>query len=366
MKTREVLLLSDKTLTDSGTETINIDINDPITGFYVQLRATNGATSNDASPLHKCISKIEFVDGGNTLWSMPGLLQRGFVAHLTKVTPHGKISEIGGDSQYSNIPIYFGRHKYDMLYAFNPQAFLNPQLKITYNLATVNAVGATGFVTATGRLTVHAHVMEDVPAPVGMLVNKEYESFTTAASGDYVSELPVDRVWRALIVRAYESGVALNTSLSNLKLSFDAGKYIPFDMSIPKFWRMMVSEFGVINSEGLAQVDDAAAFQNWLAHVIGGNVNGRTASHIVTADNGDNSQTTVNIQDDAGSTQTDAGVFWSYRGTSLENCVVHPFGVLGDPDTWLRASEFRNGKLYLTQGNAGATANVALQEVFNY
>lgn len=366
MKHREVLLLSDKTVGDSGTETINIDITDPITAFYVQFRATNGATSNVASPAAHTISKIEIVDGGRTLWSMPGLLQRGLNAHLMGVTPHSKISEIGGDSQYDNIPIFFGRYKYDTTYAFNPATFLNPQLKITWNLAAVNAVGATGFVTATGRLTVQAHVMEDVPVPVGMLTNMEYESFTTAASGDYVSELPVDRVWRAILVRAYESGVALNTSLSNLKLNFDSGKFIPFDMSIPKFWRMMVSDLGNINSEVLAFVDDAAAFENWLAFVIGGNVNGRTASHIVTANNHDNSQSTVNVQDDAGSTQTGAGVWAQLRGTSLENCVVYPFGNLKMEETWLNPSEYRNAKLYLTQGNAGAAAQVALQEVLRY
>jgi len=366
MKPREVLLESDKTVDDSGTHTMNIDITDPITAMYIQFRATNGATSNVASPASHCISKIELVDGGRTIWSMPGLMQRGLNAHLMGVTPHSKISEIGGDSQYDNIPIYFGRYKYDPNYAFNPTSFLNPQLKVTWNLAAVNAVGATGFVTATGRLTVQAHVMEDVAAPTGCLVNMEYEDFTSAASGDYISELPRDRVWRALLVRAYEAGVALNTSLSNLKLTFDNGKYIPFDMSIPKFWRMMVSDFGVINSEVLAYVDDAAAFQNWLAFVIGANVNGRTASHIVTANNHDNSQSTVNIQDDAGSTQTGAGVWFRGRGTSLENCVVYPFGHPQYVETWLNPNAYKNAKLYLTQGNAGANVKVALQEVLTY
>lgn len=366
MKTREVLLESDKTVDDSGTLTTNIDINDPITGFYINFRGTNGASSNKASPPSHCISKIEIVDGGNTLWSMPGLLQRGLNAHLMGVTPHSKISEIGGDSQYDNIPIFFGRHKYDTQYAFNPKAFLNPQLKITWNLAAVNAVGATGFVTGSGRLTIHAHVMQDVELPVAMLVNKEYENFTTSASGDYVCELPVDRVWRTLLVRAYESGVALNSSLTNLKLTFDQGKFIPFDMSIPKFWRMMVTDLGNIFSEVLALASNDTAYENWMAFSVLGQIAARTSGVIVSANNHDNSQTHPYAVNHAGTAQTNTGIWTRIRGTSLENCVIYPFGILDKPETWLRASEFRSAKLYLTQGNAGANANVALQEVHTY
>ncbi len=366
MKQREFLHLSDKALGDSGTEIINIDITDLITGLYVQVRATNGATSNVASPLNKCVSKIELLDGGQTIFSMPAALQRGVNAHLVGGTPHGKISEIGGDSQYDNIPICFGRYLYDTKYAFNPNAFLNPQLKVTWNLAAVNAVGATGFVTGSGRLTVQSHIMEDVPNPTGMLVNREYENFTSAASGDNISDLPVDRVWRALFFRAYESGVALNSTITNTKLSFDSGKHIVFDMSIPKHWRKMVSELGNIFSEGLGYVDDGAALENWLAFVIGGSVTGRTASQIVTVNNHDNSQSTIGKKSHAGAGADGSGVSYQLRGTSLENVVVVPFGPLSEDDLWFTASAYRNAQLFLTQGNAGADVNVGLQEVYTY
>lgn len=367
MRTRDVLLDSDYTLSsDSGTRTQNIDVTDPIAGITVVLRGTNGATSNKASPASHCITKIEIVDGGQVLYSMPGLLQRGLISHLTGVTPHTKISEIGGDSQYCTLPLWFGRYQYDPTYAFNPTAFLNPQIKVTYNLAAVNAVGATGFTTGSGRLTIALHVLEDVEAPLGFLSSKEYENFTSAASGDYISELPVDRVWRTMLVRAYEAGTALNSSLTNLKLSFDGGSFMPFNQSIPKFWRQMVTSFGPITSEVLAQADNGTAYENWLAFVIGGAVNGRSSGVIATVNSHDNSQTSPYLVNHAGTAQTGTGVWTSLRGTSLENCVVIPFGDINKPETWLSTSQWRNAKLYLTQGNAGATCNVALQELYTY
>lgn len=366
MKPREVLLEADKTVADSGTHTMNIDVTEPITALYVNLRGTNGATSNKASPASHCITKIELVDGGETLWSMHGITQRGLIAHLMGVTPHSKISEIASDSQYDTVPIMFGRHWYDEEFGFNPNAFLNPQLKVTWNLAAVNAVGATGFVTGSGRLTAQLHLADGMAAPSKMLVNKEYEDFTSAASGDYVSELARDRVWRAMYVRAYEAGVALNSTLTNLKLDFDGGKYIPFDMSIPKIWRIMLSRFGNVFSEVLAQADNATAFENWMAFSEAGQISARSAGIIVGANNFDNSQTMPYIENDAGAAQTGEGVWCRIRGTSLENTVVFPFGHLEKPETWLNPSEYRNAKLYLTQGNAGANVKVGLQEVYEY
>lgn len=366
MKPREVLLTSDETMGNSFTKTLPIDIDSLISGLYVQFRATNGGTSNVASPASHVITKIELVDGGSTFWTMPGLLQRGMNAHLQGVTPHSKISEIGGDSQYDNIPIFFGRKLYDEQYAFNPKAFNNPQLKVTGNLAAVNAVGATGFATTTGRLTVQAHVMDEVSAPSAMLVNRMYDEFATAASGDEVIDLPTDRVWQALLVRAYKSGTAMNTSLSNLKLDFGGGKYIPFDQSIPKFWRKMVSELGNINSELLARVSNAASFQNWMAFVIGGNVTGRATDNIVTVNSHDNSQTGVYIVNGAGAAQSNKGVWCQLRGTSLENCVVYPFGNLLEPNQWLNPGGMGKAKLKITQNDASATCQVALREVHTY
>lgn len=61
---REVELLARKTLGDSGTETIDINVDEPITQMTVRFGVTNEAAVARSVPVDSVVSKIEIVDGG--------------------------------------------------------------------------------------------------------------------------------------------------------------------------------------------------------------------------------------------------------------------------------------------------------------
>lgn len=366
MEPREVLFENDLLLSDTQVKTIDVNVTDPITEILVTLRATNSTTSNKANPIWHNVKSIQLVDGGDVLWNVTGIELMSFFANYEAKLPHYKLSEIASDSQYVTIPLPFGRWLYDQDYAFNPVNFKNPQIKIDWAAGNVNAVGVTGFATGTSYLTVMARLMQGVNPPRAMLTLKEYDNYTSAASGDATTELPTDRVWRALMYRAYKSGVALNTSITNLKLSLDGDKFVPFNYSVPKFWREMATKLGLFDVRGLAMADDNTAFENWIAFSQSGMVSARASGIVVGADNYDNSQVTPHVVNHAGTTQTGQGVWWSVLGTSFENSVLYPFGRKDEPADWFNLNIYKSAKLKATQGNAGASCQVVLQEVRPY
>ena len=72
MHYREVILEDDKVLGDSGTETFDINILDPITELTLRYKVVNAGAVAINVPPQKTISKIEIVDGGRTVLSMTG------------------------------------------------------------------------------------------------------------------------------------------------------------------------------------------------------------------------------------------------------------------------------------------------------
>jgi hypothetical protein len=196
MLVRRSYLENRLTLANSGTRTMDLNYTDPISHIMLTFRATNGATSNKENPVIHNITKIEVVDGGDVITSIRGEVLRGLVAHLQGHTPLGNDSEAANEGQMSSVKVPFGRYDLDTDYAFNPTAFRNPQLKVTWDLAHIRAIGATAYVTGTLDITAVAVLMEDVSPPTGVLTAKEIYDFTSAASGDERVDMPTDYPWQ--------------------------------------------------------------------------------------------------------------------------------------------------------------------------
>lgn len=366
MRQREFVIEDSKTLGDSGTEITNIDVQDPISELVLHFNADNGATYNKASPLERCISKIEVTDGSDVLFSLSGTLARGLFAELHGKVPNHYTTEVGSNTPYTSIPIRFGRWLYDPRYALNPKAFRNPQVKITWNLAAVNAVGATGYLTGSLEYSLTARIMEEGETPVGFLMSKSVESFTSAASGDYRSDLPTDYPYRALLVRAYKSGVDIRNSITNVKLSVDGDRYIPFDLSSEDLLYFMLNEHNPLYTRQQVVVDDGGTAETWIAMSLGGNVHSRDTGNVVATNYFSKSQALVYVVDHAGVAKSNAGVFITDSGRGYHNCILIPFGRLDVPEEAFRADLHNSAKLFLTQGNAGAAVDVAVQQYRNY
>lgn len=366
MKTRDHLLEHQDDMGTAGTLTYNLDFTDPITCIELTFGGTNGATSNKENPIERNISKIEIVDGGEVLWDLPGDVALALASHLQGSVPNRYYTEVPNDGPYQKIPLMFGRYLYDHEYGFNPNAHRNPQLKITFNEATVNAAGASGFVSDSLTVDILVRLMEDVSPPQAFLSCRDVYQYTSLASGDTRIEMPTDRILRMLIVRAYESEVDLRASITNYELSADGGKFVPFDLPSGTIVGIMSDIFPKIDVNSLVRLTDATRCETWVGIDDLGQLTSRADDYIAAADTFWPASVYPYVFGHAGGDGTDVDVFMSVAGWCMHNTVLKPFGRLVVPDDWFDVRGYRQLDLFLTNGNAGAEVNIGVQQVYPY
>lgn len=232
-------LQKDLSLDNSGEKTVDIRSRSPITALWVELRADNGASYNHHNPVHDCVTDIEIIDGANVIYSLNGYQALALTCANLGHMPNQKFSALGGDPQSLNIPIMFGRYLGDKEYALDPTKFVNPQLRIKWDLATTNAVGATGFADGGATLTVIAEVMEDAPAPRALLMSKEHYTWTSAVGTEYI-DLPTDYPYKGLFFRGFLNAYHPYGVISNLKINCDGGAYVPMDVGVEDLLYLMM------------------------------------------------------------------------------------------------------------------------------
>jgi hypothetical protein len=228
---RYVYIEKDRPLADSGEHVSQVNITDPITALWVEVRATNGATDNVDNRMHACVSKVELIDGSDVLYSADARQGVAMNAYDLGWMPHQRLTELGGDPASAEFAMMFGRFIGDQVYAFDPSKHMNPQVRVTWNLAAVRAVAATAYATGTGRLTIIAEVMEGAPAPTGFLQRKEYYTWTSAVGTEYI-DLPVQYPLRTLLFRGHLTAYHPYDVISNLKVTANAGQYTPIDVGV--------------------------------------------------------------------------------------------------------------------------------------
>lgn len=368
MRYRHAYIEDNKVLADSGTEVIDIRVTSPITELLIQLYALNYSSGNKQSPIARCVSKIEIVDGSDVLFSLSGQQAIALAFYDSGKMPARKIGELWNWSQVDHFPIRFGRFLGDPLLAFDPTKFTNPQLKITWDLATVNIIDSTGFTSDSGRLTVIAKIMEDpTAAPVGFLMNKEHYAFTTAASGDENIDLPTDYPYRKLLVRSYEAGVELAAAITELKLSVDQDRFVPFDLHAVDLARMMENWFGKAWQEitFLANHDDTR--EVWIDMEVGGWAIGQgNIPRFCMVTDSYASRATLGLYDAAGGTLSDCEGTLYITGRCVESCFCYPFGRQDVIEEAFAAPDFASIRLMLTQNNINGAASVILQQIRSY
>jgi len=366
MRTREHVIEDRLTLGDSGTKTIDIDVQDPISVLEVRLDASNGATKNIASPLPTVVDKIEVVDGSQVLYSMSGKMAVGSFAGTMGFVPNHYTTEVGADTPYCSFPLNFGRWFYDPQFALNPSAHRNPQLKITWNLANVTTVGANGYGTGSLQLSVNAKIMEQAPNPVGYLLTKEIDQFTSVASGDYKTEVPTDYPLRAMFVKAYESGVDIRNSITNLKLSANGDQFIPFNVASEDLIYEWLNQNKALKMASLAVVSNGSTSETWMGMSVGGSISARVTDLIVATDYFWKGNVNVFAVNGAGAAQSNVGAFIVDNGACLYNVIPIIFGDKMLLEDALQAQQLQNLRLFSTQGNAGADVIVATQQYRPY
>ena len=355
-----------RVLADSGEITTDITVRDPITALIFEVRAQNGASNNRKNLLADCIDSVELIDGSEVLMSLDGYEALAIAAYELGYLPYQLIAEEGVLTQNWFVAIPFGRYLGDVAYSFDPTRFSNPQLRFKWNLANKNAVGATGFVTGSARFTVLADIMEGAEAPSYMLTKKQHYSFVTAASGIQYIDLPTNANHRSMYIRCHEDGVGAFGNLSNVKVSADQDKFIPFDMRRTDFIRWLTTKYppmhykhNVITYNGqtvyfvLKQDELAIFYPSTVDTTVTGVVNGI-------------GEETVAVYVGSSGSGTPRSIMALVHGWLPFGVAYLPWGDKNTPNSWLDVSLFRSLRLELEQSNAGGNASVVVEQVRTY
>jgi len=347
----------------SGTKVIDIKLKDIVSRIDILWKITNVTVSVMLDAVSACLSKIELVDGSETLGSITGAELQGINFYDRLKMPHHEISLTQGGFFEAGFSLDFGRFLWDPRFAFDPTRFKNPQLKITWNQATCNASADVN------EMAVYAHAFGDEGVtPEAMLINREIQQYAMAASSHKYPDLPTDRVIRKIILRPYSTAHDPIALIDTLKLSVDNDKHVPKEIPAVDLDRMLASLYPRIHE--MYTLDDAI-----------------TAKTIYSALSKDQH---IGIQYDE-EPVTAAGVFalpaWTGAKCTLAasvaikaqkalvsgrmpgNCFPLDFGIPGDTETWLQAQEM--GSLMLdilasSDADSGDTMYVVVQQVRPY
>lgn len=361
---RDTYIEDQLTLADAGVRIVPINIVDPISELLIGVRATN-FIQNKENYAHDVFTKIELVDGSDVLMSMDFKQLQAMHFYNRGVVPHMGIYEWGGGEQRAYQSLIFGRDAMDFDYAFDPTRFRNPQLRVTWNLAEIRAVDGTGFASGSGKLTVIARCIEQAPRrPGAFFMTKELYDWETAASGDEPIVMPTDYPWRMLMVRCYEAiadrAQPMFQNITDLKLSCDQDAYVPFQYHTRELLWMMEQWWGLCQTNGKYYADVG----DWKPIFIGACPSGHLDLHTPAVHGGiqDIYGSWAQLYLDAGA----SGVIITCFGSGYHNTWCIPFGTPGTPEEWFEAMKHKSIRLLATQGNAGASASVVLQQVRHY
>jgi hypothetical protein len=364
MKTRDAVLVYQETQSsDASTKTIDLDIVDPVSAIGFEFQATNGSTNNQNNPLHRCITKLEIVDGSDVLASMSFEEAQALQFYKTGKQPELRLDEGPDGGDVIGCMILFGRYLWDPEFALDLTKFANPQLKITWNLAAIRAVSATtAWTTGSLKISAWAKVMEDMSAPGKFLMPKTIESWTGQTSGDKRHELPVDYLYRMLMLRTYYTVSDVDENITKVKLTCDTDKYIPLERYTKQLDAEMAQLFGnvVVWKRGNYAHND----QVWVP------VNKEpqcrftvpTIHYVASYGWCWSGEFGAFLSDgSAGTVSSDTRVDIMVEGHALHASLPIPFGIMDKPETWFDPTAFKKVELVTTEAVAAANSIVAEQ-----
>jgi len=366
MRVRDAVIEYQKTLDNAGTLTKDLDLVDPVSALYLEFEATNGGTSNKRNWISDVITKIEVVNGSDVLYGLNLLQLEALFFYKTGRMPTMFPSEFADGIQRHGCLILFGRHLWDPDYCMDFTRYANPQLKITSNLNAIRDVGVDGFLTGTLKGSIVAKVMEDSPKPSHYLMAKEIKAFTSAASGEERIELPIDYVYRMLMLRSYLEGIDIEYPMQQLKFTCDTDKFVMLNRYVKQLDAEALALFGTgslkhdifasnhevvrtpFNKEpgaSITEYEQDGTNLHAITYHWGGAMYLNSATHAGVPDAVDKKWTTI------------------ARGHSPHATLPIPFGLMDRPETWFDPTPYKKVEAVITQNYAACASQVVLEQV---
>lgn len=360
MKYRETELLDRTDVGRSGTESIPINVRDPISRIDITFMPK--AMGLMGAQIAACITKIELTDGSDVLFSMSGLEAQGLNIYDRRCPTMNSHYFNRGNYVHATMGIDFGRWLWDPELALVPDKFNNLMLKITYNERGAYAA------TDDNYLEVFAHCFDEkVISPVGFLMSKLHYAYDPLGDEKYnYVQLPTDYTYRQMLVRGYKTKVDPLNVVDEARLSEENDKRVVFDIELRRYFYRMQGVWKEIEecwNEYAKPLD--ADNDMWFTPTNYGTV-------VVEMPEGAGTDvwTVVPMQ----------GGWMDWRGTPgfmhygrvtgfLPNhCIQLPFGIPSDLDSWYDAQLKKSIQLRLLSASEGdgSLISVILQQLRTY
>ena len=351
---------------DSSTFELDLKGYKAISAIDLILRATNGTTNNQATYIHADVDTIEVLDGSRVIFSLSGVQVRALNCYEMGHYPAVTYNEAANGVQQELFRLSFGRKLGDPLYWLDPSMFQNPILRVTISM-TISAT--VSFVTDTTTITAIVHTWDERPAlRNGHFVTKEYKSFTSLASGDDRGNLPMDMPYRMLILRAFETIIEFHVDITQIKLTLDSDRYVPFDVRAEQLRDLNAELVHRFHIPLLLDRTNNDTVDQFLAYPRAITCHALEADQMVTPDLRLVNRYTLKGQEDStAGTPTDinadVNIALETTGLGPHFAFALPVGDKDDPETWLDPKDFGTMELVLTQGGAGAAVSYFGQQV---
>lgn len=246
MLIRKHYIANDEALGDAETKVWDINYLKPITAIDIMVRMTTAGTGTSAVPVPFEVSNISVVDGAFNLVSA---IMSALMANQPAVGAGlpGLHYEAGATKvNEGRLRLHFGLFYGDDEHYLNPTQFNNLQLRLT----SAFTIHANNYVTALGKVTVIAHVMEGpIGAKKGVLMTKEVARPTLAANALQVIDLPTDYPYLGFTLVGYSASVLPYNIINEFKVAQDADSLIWFDEEILDILKQNFSESGYVPAD---------------------------------------------------------------------------------------------------------------------
>lgn len=358
MNYRMNTLLARKTFTSDTTEIIDIKVTDPISELVIGLEASHSSANQTAHPC-ACLTKIELVDGSNVLFSLDGyeLESRDWYMNGGKFKSNYNYA-LNGGSECRYMGYKFGRWLWDNEYAFDPVKFTNPQLRITMD------IDAGGNAADTLYITVWANLFDEKTISAkGFLSCREIKEYSISSSVHEYTDMPLDAPYRAIYFRPFVAGTEPNQLVSNLKLTEDQDKRVPFDHGVQDIERAINSMYPDVEEHYYFSVTTASRnlFVAPTTRVVAtGSVWAAAAADVYYAFyDGDGGR----LKCITGGASANSQIY--VRGRVPHAVYQIPFGMLDDPADYYDVRRLGNLKLDIT-GAGTATGFICVDQLRSY
>ncbi len=362
MNYRLATILSRLAVGSDYTETIDLNLVDPVSQFQIVYESTGAASGSPDHHAAKCVPKIELVDGSDVLFSLSGQECQAVDWYHNKREPANQNIYLNGQNAEMIFNLNFGRFLNDPRLAFDPRKFSNPQLKITIDR------GAGGVSSVAGYLQVLAKIFDGKAVePEGFLMHKEVKNYGLAAAAHEYTDLPTDYPYRKLFIAAHREANAMDWLINTIKLSEDNDRKIPFSASLVQLLRTIVGDGRPYREVILGAMGGATGnfycTPNFWPKLTVSSWEVNNVPYTISVMGGDGGK------GDMFGESTITNYNLAVEGYAPHGAIEIPFGLQDDPDDWYDVTGLGNLRLDILSGagrSSADTVQIFLQQLRKY